>query len=88
MFLLLLLVLPLLEVSEGTGDGGQGLPLDQVVAARGVRRSTVMDHLIKQAESGSPLDWGRLANEEQLGPANSVSTCLWVSPHPFSSFVT
>lgn len=39
---------------------------------RGIGVSTVVDHVLKAAGFGLPLDWKRAASELQLGPKDSV----------------
>eukprot|EP00884_Botryococcus_braunii_P018843 jgi/Botrbrau1/5642/Bobra.55_1s0030.1 len=61
----------------------QELPLEQVMAVRGFKRSTLIEHLIKEAEKGAPLDWGRLASGLQLGPAGSP----WMTANEINTVV-
>ncbi|PRW18399.1 single-stranded DNA-binding [Chlorella sorokiniana] len=48
---------------------GEGLPLDAIAARRGIKASTVIDHLLATAAAGtfSPASWARLAAEVGLG---------------------
>ena len=59
-------------------QGGAGL--DEIAAVRGIKFSTVVDHLLSAAALGgrdwAPASWTRLAAEVGLGPAGGP----WLSP--------
>ena len=54
----------------------EGAGLEAVAAARGIKLSTVIDHLLAAAGAGAFSSWRLLASEVQLGPAGSH----WLSP--------
>jgi hypothetical protein len=49
----------------------EGAGLEMVAAARGIKVGTVIDHLLAAAGAGAFSSWRQLANEVQLGPADS-----------------
>ena len=54
----------------------EGAGLETVAAARGIKLSTVIDHLLAAAGAGAFSSWRHLASEVQLGPPGS----RWLSP--------
>lgn len=50
----------------------EGLPLDDIAVRRGIKASTVVDHLLATAADGRFVSWGRLAAEVGVGQGGGV----------------